>query len=215
MAEIRDVSLRFSSLEQKVEIKDEENISDPFIVNVDNLPTEKDKEQFLFFKKYNKNLNGFQNTELARRGSTCFSRSSFFLKRSSTVETEDTTLEDDDEDQEKQSKSLGNIHYGNFKSKLGRYSSIVNSEQFPFVATIISESSLDPATPVQRRESLSSLGSLLDDLNDEDLEKTNATLVAVLTVAIVLFFVLIFSLIFIVAVSLPPVHQGEQAKFGS
>ena len=91
----------------------------------------------------------------------------------------------------------------------------MNSEQFPFVATIISESSLDPATPVQRRESLSSLGSLLDDLNDEDLEKTNATLVAVLTVAIVLFFVLIFSLIFIVAVSLPPVHQGEQAKFGS
>ena len=49
VAEIRDVSLRFSSLEQKVEIKDEENISDPFIVNVDNLPTEKDKEQFLLF----------------------------------------------------------------------------------------------------------------------------------------------------------------------
>ena len=50
MAEIRDFSLRSSSLEQEVEIKDEENISDSFIVNVDNLPTEKDKEQFLLFK---------------------------------------------------------------------------------------------------------------------------------------------------------------------
>ena len=48
--------------------------------------------------------------------------------------------------------------------------------------TIMSESSMDANTPEvnRKQESLkssdSSLGSLLDEYNDEDLEKTNATL---------------------------------------
>ena len=94
----------------------------------------------------------------------------------------------------------------------------------------MSESSMDANTPeVNRKVSLkssdSSLGSLLDEYNDEDLEKTNATLgkyhqsislsylilvlVAILTVVIVLFFVLLFSTIFILAISLPSGHQGR------
>ena len=72
--------------------------------------------------------------------------------------------------------------------------------------SVDSASSLEPD---QRTESISSLGSLLEVYNDQDLEKTNASLVAVLTVSIVVFFVLIFSVIFVLAVSLPPVHQGR------
>ena len=51
----------------------------------------------------------------------------------------------------------------------------------PKLETIMSEGSMDANTPEsKRRQSLkssdSSLGSLLDEYNDEDLEKTNATL---------------------------------------
>lgn len=48
--------------------------------------------------------------------------------------------------------------------------------------TIMSEGSMDANTPENKRRQMSlkssdsSLGSLLDEYNDEDLEKTNATL---------------------------------------
>ena len=52
----------------------------------------------------------------------------------------------------------------------------------PKLETIMSEGSMDANTPENKRRQMSlkssdsSLGSLLDEYNDEDLEKTNATL---------------------------------------
>ena len=70
---------------------------------------------------------------------------------------------------------------------------------------------LEQDTLATRRDSLASYSSsLLEEYNDEEeLEKTNATLVAVLTVLIVLFFVFIFTLIFVLAFSLPSGHQSR------
>ena len=57
------------------------------------------------------------------------SRSSFFAKRSSTVETEDTLLLDDDTSLE--SKSLGNLHFmtERVKNKLGKFCKDVSHEE--------------------------------------------------------------------------------------
>lgn len=59
------------------------------------------------------------------------SRSSFFAKRSSTVETEDTLLLDDDTSLETepflQSKSLANLHYmtDRLNNKLGNFCELI------------------------------------------------------------------------------------------
>ena len=137
------------------------------------------------------------------------SRSSFFMNRSPTVETTETLLDDShlspDYEDSQSKDSWDSDGYGKSTSlgNLPKYSLI------PKLEPIDSESTIDQQYSPRRRSSSSSYDSIIEEYNEEDLEKTNATLVAFLTVLIVLFFVAVFTIIFVVTFSLPSGDQGR------